>query len=240
MAGDLQHEPTDIRGLPTTTRHGHYLVDELRAQLDPDQQHIPQAIALKPGDKLFWQNDPLNRIFQIIEGVFKESHMYESGYQAIPDFYYPGEIVGLDSLGDTGCENTAEAITPSLVYPIRCPWLYKEPFKFTTELADYFYELMGLEITASKNHLNLHRLSRTDQKLAFFLLENATWSERNDEAGIFLPMARQDIAKHLGMSAETLSRLFARFEVEGLIHASKKHVKIIDHEGLTALLRKGQ
>jgi CRP/FNR family transcriptional regulator len=49
-------------------------------------------------------------------------------------------------------------------------------------------------------------------------------------------MTREEIGSYLGLKLETVSRLFSRFQDDGLIEVQQKHVKILDIAGLEALL----
>jgi CRP/FNR family transcriptional regulator, anaerobic regulatory protein len=46
---------------------------------------------------------------------------------------------------------------------------------------------------------------------------------------------RVDIGSYLGMKLETVSRTFTAFQQQGLLKVDKKHVKILDLEGLQAI-----
>ena len=44
------------------------------------------------------------------------------------------------------------------------------------------------------------------------------------------------IGSYLGLKLETVSRLFSKFQDDGLIEVQQKHVRILDIAGLEALL----
>jgi CRP/FNR family transcriptional regulator len=48
-------------------------------------------------------------------------------------------------------------------------------------------------------------------------------------------MSRNDIGNYLGLAVETVSRLFTRFQEDGLLETERKHVRILDLDRLTAL-----
>jgi CRP/FNR family transcriptional regulator len=50
-----------------------------------------------------------------------------------------------------------------------------------------------------------------------------------------LSMSRGDIANHLGLAVETVSRLFTRFQDEGLIATDHKAVSLLDTDKLQKL-----
>ena len=208
----------------------------LRAKMDTVPGGLSNAIDLKSGTRLFRQNDPIAMFYLIINGWFKTSSVNKDGYESIHGFYFTNDFIGLDSLGHRYALNTAEAITPSTVYGIPFPFQKNHVFKTPPELEHYIYDLMGLEITAVHDHLLAHRLCKADQKLAVFLLQESMRNGSAPATQLNMPMARQDLANYLGISPETLSRLFSRFEAHGLVLATPKHVEILDLEGLASLL----
>ena len=51
-------------------------------------------------------------------------------------------------------------------------------------------------------------------------------------------MTREEIGIYLGLTLETVSRLLSRFAREGLIEIQQREVKILDRNGLQALVKK--
>ena len=49
-------------------------------------------------------------------------------------------------------------------------------------------------------------------------------------------MTREEIGSYLGLKLETVSRLFSKFQEDGLIEVQQKHVRILDSEALERLL----
>jgi CRP/FNR family transcriptional regulator len=49
-------------------------------------------------------------------------------------------------------------------------------------------------------------------------------------------MTREEIGSYLGLKLETVSRLFSKFQEDGLIEVQQKHVRILDAEALERLL----
>jgi CRP/FNR family transcriptional regulator len=52
---------------------------------------------------------------------------------------------------------------------------------------------------------------------------------------VSLPMPRRDIASHLRLATETISRLFARFQDERIVAVRRREVEILDVAALEAL-----
>ncbi|HEX3062611.1 MAG TPA: helix-turn-helix domain-containing protein, partial [Usitatibacter sp.] len=51
-----------------------------------------------------------------------------------------------------------------------------------------------------------------------------------------LRMTREEIGSYVGLSLETVSRLFSRFHADGLISVQQRHICILDVEGLRAVI----
>ena len=52
----------------------------------------------------------------------------------------------------------------------------------------------------------------------------------------YLPMSRQDIGNYLGLAIETVSRLFARFQHEGMVTVDRNLITISRPETLAAIV----
>jgi CRP/FNR family transcriptional regulator, anaerobic regulatory protein len=71
-----------------------------------------------------------------------------------------------------------------------------------------------------------------EQRLISFLLQlSARYAKRGLSPSHFmLPMSRKDIANYLGLTSETVSRLFTRFREQGLIAGRGHEVRLLDME----------
>ena len=79
---------------------------------------------------------------------------------------------------------------------------------------------------------------RAEQRLASFLLDlSRRYHERGYSSTEFvLRMTREEIGSFLGLKLETVSRLFSRFNREGLIHMSGRSIRLADPDALRHLL----
>ncbi len=74
-------------------------------------------------------------------------------------------------------------------------------------------------------------LKDASARFAKFLLAKVKIND-NDGVIVNLGMPKQVLASHLGMSGETLSRLIAKFEADGLIIATGRRVTLLSIDGL--------
>ena len=81
----------------------------------------------------------------------------------------------------------------------------------------------------------------SDARLASFLRRlSRAYHDQGCPANEFhLPMNRRDIGNYLGMTEESASRVFARFQKHGLIRTERKQVSILEPEKLRRLCREG-
>jgi CRP/FNR family transcriptional regulator len=75
---------------------------------------------------------------------------------------------------------------------------------------------------------------RAEERLAAFLLNlSQRFLRRGFSATEFvLRMTREEIGSYLGMKLETVSRMFSRFQKDGLVDTHGKQIRILDMEGL--------
>jgi len=53
-----------------------------------------------------------------------------------------------------------------------------------------------------------------------------------------LRMTREDIGSYLGLKLETVSRILSRFHDQNLLEVKGRNIRIIDADGLNALISK--
>ena len=73
-----------------------------------------------------------------------------------------------------------------------------------------------------------------EERLASFLIGLSNrFRRRGFSANQFnLSMSRSDIGNYLGLALETVSRLFTRFQNEGLLRVDRKHIELLDRDRL--------
>jgi CRP/FNR family transcriptional regulator len=77
-----------------------------------------------------------------------------------------------------------------------------------------------------------------EQRLAAFLLSLSRRYERMgyDPRRFVLRMTRQEIGNYLGLTLETVSRIFSRFHREGVIAVEQREVELRDPQALCAIV----
>jgi len=76
--------------------------------------------------------------------------------------------------------------------------------------------------------------SHADQRVATFLLMLSKRKSRNRLSGteFRLPMSRGDMGNYLGLTVETISRVFSRLQKQQVLLVNNKNITILDMDGL--------
>lgn len=153
----------------------------------------------------FSEGDPSGAIYQVESGCIRLQKMTEGGRRCVLSFCYPGDVFGLGTHGPEQVD--AEAVCSSRVARLGHLGLQRmlqsEPAR-AMKVIDAAYG--GQE--AGSEHVVMISFAPAEQKLAWFLdnLGHRLGQSIGDELFVDLPMMRADIADHLGMTFETVSR----------------------------------
>ncbi|NNJ92793.1 MAG: fumarate/nitrate reduction transcriptional regulator Fnr [Gammaproteobacteria bacterium] len=187
-------------------------------------------------DYLFREGDTFKGIYAVKTGSIKTYISREDGSDQVLGFHLPGEIIGLDAIetGSHGC--TAKVLETTAV----CLIPYEKLEKLSVEipsLQHQMFRLMSREITNESNMLILLGKRNADERLATFLLSlSQRYKQRGFSATEFnLSMSRNEIGNYLGLAVETVSRLFTRFQDEGILKVERKHIELLDLEALKGI-----
>lgn len=193
---------------------------------------------LSRGAVLFHEGLPFNALYAVRSGAIKTYNSTPSGEEQVTGFYLPGEIFGLDSVGSPNGKYASTAIALETTTVCILPYdALEELCHQMPNLQRHMCHLMSSEIRAEQHTLQLVGRRTADQRIANFLLTlSARYKRRNlSENRLHLPMSRSDIANHLGLALETVSRIFTRFQQMGLLQVSGRDVDITNRQQLVDL-----
>ena len=188
---------------------------------------------LERDEILFHAGEEITPIFAVSSGSMKTSITNEEGSEQITGFYLPGEIVGLDGLGGLAPNSTATALETSTVCEIPGPEFDKLCAN-NHGLRTSFMQVVSKEISREQQMMmTLGQLSADARLASFMLTTGDRFLERGFSATEYnLSMSRHDLANYLGLAVETLSRLFKKFQENGLVEVHRRHIKIIDWDAM--------
>ena len=184
-------------------------------------------------DHLYHAGEDFTSVYAIRSGAIKTIKVTEDGEEQVTGFYLPGEIIGMDGLASNTHTNSAIALETSAICEIPFSRLEELSSKIPN-LQRRFFQLMSKEIMHDQQLITLLSKNSAEERIGSLLL---SISSRNHHRGLsakdfFLPMSRSDIGNYLGLTIETVSRVFSRLNKLDIIELDKKHVVIKDIDGL--------
>lgn len=194
---------------------------------------VQERVRVHKGETLYRMGDPLTAVYAVRFGTLKTHVTLEDGRSQITGFHLPGEIVGLDGLGEMQHASDATALEDAEVCVVRFSDLQALSSDLPS-LQTQFLRLMSKEISQDQVMLMTLGSMRAEERLAAFLVNlSERLSARGYSSSEFvLRMSREEIGSYLGLKLETVSRLFSRFGEAGLIQIRQRHVKLIDMAGI--------
>jgi CRP/FNR family transcriptional regulator len=207
-------------------------------QLARVEQVVFARRRLKRGDSLFKAGDAFNSLYAIRSGFFKTAVLNSDGREQVTGFQMTGELLGLDGIGSGRYNGNAVALEDSEVCVL--PFATIESLgREIPAVQRNLHSVLSREIVRDHGVMMLLGSMSAEERLAAFLLNlSRRFTARGYSASDFhLRMTREEIGSYLGLKLETVSRLFSRFQAEGLIEVAQKHVRIVHAEGLERLLQ---
>ena len=197
---------------------------------------IQRGRPLQKGDYLYRAGEPFQSVYAVRSGTVKGISVSNDGEEQVTGFYLPGEIVGMDGLANNRYVNSALALETSAVCEIPFNRLEELSLKIPT-LQRHFFQLMSREITVEQRLITLLSKNSAEERVAALLLSISRRNHaRNLSAFSFrLPMSRADIGNYLGLTIETVSRVFSRFQKSEILKVDRKEITIADMDGLKQL-----
>ena len=188
-------------------------------------------MTVRRGHRFYMAGDPAEYCYRIISGSVRTVDIDEEGRRQIAEFLMPGDLFGLDSLATHHL--SAEALTDAVVvrYPRRVVDSLSEQ---NGALARRLRDLTLQSLRRAHQKMFLLGRKSASERIACFLLEMAARAPGNGRGPIELPMTRGDIADHLGLTIETVSRNMAQLCRDGTIAAVKCGIEIRDTEALAS------
>lgn len=191
--------------------------------------------SLAEHEHLFLEGEKQSYVYLVVEGVIGMYKLLSDGRRQICSFAYPGDIVGLDSVGNH--VNSGESLSASVVRCIPVNAIEKL-MRSEPGFGQALLYLTATELAETRDQmLSLGRKSAVE-KLATFLLRIARRSQAVGESSriISVPMKRSEIADFLGLTIETVSRTFTKLKVSHVIHLkTNSKVEIVDIDKLKLL-----
>jgi CRP/FNR family nitrogen fixation transcriptional regulator len=211
-------------GLTTTTGHN---AGERTGRVDSLHSDLRLLATTRHREKdfIYVQGDPAGELYLVTYGCVRTSQVTPEGRRMVTGFHFPGDVFGFEP----GKERltSADALTGSGTRRIEPDARASQHLKVRDLLLCYLERL--------QRHLLILGTQNSIERVAAFLLVMA--AAQGDSGKVRLPMSRCDIAEHLGLTLETVSRAMHRLELHGLIDlVSPRLILLLDRKGLAEMI----
>ena len=194
---------------------------------------VKRRIPLAKGEHLYRMGSPFRSIYAIRTGSMKTYTLDVNGEEQVSGFHLSTELIGLDAISTGAHPSAAQALESTTLCEIPYQGLQDLGVQHPG-LLQRLVRIMSQEVLYNAQHVMLLGKKNAKARLAILLLGlGQRFLRRGFSCREFcLNMSRSDIGNHLGLSTETVSRLFTCFQKHGFISVDKKRIKILDMEAL--------
>ena len=184
-----------------------------------DRQLVNRALcALRRGPVRYHRNnvivcegDPTDYMFLVVSGTVRTCRTYETGTRSIIAFYLPGDLLGWTNAAKHS--HSVEAATDAIILFLKRSVLLSVASQ-ERGFANTLLAATTNELLRTQEHAMM--IGRSAQcRVAKFLTD--LWMRLGKTACLDIPMSHQDIADHLGLTIETVSRVITNLERAGLV-----------------------
>jgi CRP/FNR family transcriptional regulator, nitrogen fixation regulation protein len=191
----------------------------------------PQRTLVK-GEELFAEGDAADYFYQVVSGTVRTYKLLSDGRRQIDEFHLAGDFFGLEPGEEHRISAGAVGDAVVVAFRRRCfaTLAHDDP-----ALGDQVMSSMMRSLERAHDHMVLLGRKTAQEKIATFLLDIGRRMPSDNRFD--LPMQRSDIADHLGLTIETVSRTLTQFARDGLIKlaAASRSIVLQDKAALQRL-----
>lgn len=180
------------------------------------------------------QGDPADSVYIVTEGTIRLYKLLADGRRQIVGFLMAGDFMGL-ALSDR------HAFSADAIEPVVACRFARQGFAALVDAKPHLlrrlHEAATHELALAQEHMLLLGRRTADEKVAAFLLSLRDRLERlgNGSPTIPLPMTRSDIADHLGLTLETVSRTITKLARARMVLVVPGGIRLLDPGRLETL-----
>ena len=167
-------------------------------------------VSFSKNEEVYGQDDEATRFYRLLSGEVRTTRVTADGRRQVGDFYYPGDVFGLDPGPDH--RFAAEALSDCEVQVVRRSAV--RAFAGDAEVDRAILEETRREMERLQDHVMLLGRKGALERVATFLIGLA---QRQPEDAVRLPMGRQDMADYLGLTIETVSRTLTQLQGDAIV-----------------------
>ncbi len=184
---------------------------------------ITSEKTFEKGEMIYMAGDKGDKLYVIHSGKVKVSRISDTGKEQVIRVLGSGEFMGeLSLFSASDLKDNSQALSKCVMCVIQSDKL-KNLMKKYPEISLKIVEELSNRLESVEALIENISIHGVERRIADILVELA-----NENGEVKLNMSKRDLASHLGMSQETLSRKLRNFEENGLI-------KLIGHRRIMVL-----
>src|SRR3989344_3555004 len=173
-------------------------------------------------EEIYAQDDEVEHLYRVVKGVVRTSRLTADGRRQGGDFYYVGDLFGLEPAPDH--RSAAEALDDCEILVVRRSAV--RAFAGDAELDRAILEAQRVEMERLQEHVVMLGRKSARERVASFLMSIAQ-RQSEDHA---------DLADYLGLTIETVSRMLTQLQGEAIVEfPSSRRFQIRKWTALEAL-----
>ncbi|MFN3629697.1 MAG: helix-turn-helix domain-containing protein [Casimicrobiaceae bacterium] len=197
---------------------------------------IGRARLLTEGTSIHRAGELFRSVFLLRSGATKRLLVQEDGREQILGFQMPGDLIGLESIHARTHSTTVVAI--DLCSVVEIPYDALEALALeNAEVRKLLFQRLGMALREEYGWMAALGQMNAEERVAAFLLDlSRRFAARGFSPRRFmLRMTRAEIGCFLGLTLETVSRVFSRFQKNGLIRSDRREIELLDSNALARL-----
>jgi CRP/FNR family nitrogen fixation transcriptional regulator len=172
-------------------------------------ERLGVRMAYSRDEEIYAQDDEAELLYRVVRGVVRTSRVTADGRRQVGDFYYAGEVFGLEPGPDH--RFAAEALTECEVQVVRRASM--RAMAGDAEVDRAILSATQREMERLQDHVLMLGRKSARERVASFLMSLAG----GNDGQVDLPMGRQDMADYLGLTIETVSRMLTQLQGEQIV-----------------------
>lgn len=164
-------------------------------------------MAFGRNEEIYGEDEPADYVYRVVRGAVRAARYLEDGRRQVGAFHLPGDIFGYE--GGEAHRFSAEAVIDTTVLIVRRAQLDRAMSQ-DPAAAHQLWILTQTRLAQLQDQLMVLGRMTASERVAAFLLDMA--KRKCSSSEVDLPMSRHDIADYLGLTIETVSRIFSQLK----------------------------
>jgi CRP/FNR family transcriptional regulator len=188
-------------------------------------RQLATPVRFRSGQKIVAEGEAASVVYGSSQGVVRIYKRLADGRHHVLRFALPGDFLELPRGERHGLSADAIGAVSASRFA-RCELL--EFMRASRAMTRLMIDVAAEELKRSHDRMLFLGRGTPEEQLTAFLIDWRKRLPRRLDRFISLPMSRRDIAAHLGMAPETLTRTFAKLQQKKIIQVEADGVELLD------------